>query len=384
MAMRRLMQPMKRSTCIGTIVTIIFFLTGCRLTYILQAAAGQFRLLQGALPVEEALRNDSLSATQKDRLCLVAKIKDFAEKELGLKKTSNYETIYTKSSQPPVYIVSAAPKDRLSLVTWWFPVVGKMPYLGFFDLDRARAEKKKLVEKDLDTVIGRAEAYSTLGWFKDPVTLNLIEGSTLDLVETILHEMTHTTLYKKGRGEFNEGLAVLVGKQGAYLFMQSTYGPSHPLTLEAQKSIRDEALFSTFLTSLLAKLEHLYDSSLTYEEKMTEREKVFAEALAQFKVLKGELQTRRFFRFGDATLNNAYLMSIALYHRHYHLFESVLRRNGNSIKEMLIFLKVLTKRDGNILKMMQDWLEGPGEMQSCNRSILKGQRLSPHADVQTP
>ena len=123
------------------------------------------------------------------------------------------------------------------MVTWWFPVVGNMPYLGFFDLEKARAEKEKWVQKDLDVIIGRADAYSTLGWFQDPVTRNLLQGSQVDLAETILHEMTHTTLYVKGQGAFNEGLAVLVGKVGTHRFMEKTYGPSHPLTIQAIKEL---------------------------------------------------------------------------------------------------------------------------------------------------
>ena len=144
--------------------------------------------------------------------------------------------------------------------------------------------------------MGVADAYSTLGWFRDPVTLNLIQGPTVDLVETILHEMTHLTLYIKGQGEFNEGLAVLVGKMGAFLFLERTYGPSHPSTVEAQRSIEDERIFSFFLASLLKDLEYLYNSPLSYSKKLADREKVFARAREDFKFLKKRLKTRRFSR----------------------------------------------------------------------------------------
>ena len=202
-------------------------LTGCQISYLFHAAAGQFRFLYHAVPVEEALQQESLPAAEKRRLSLVSRIKAFGENELGLKKSDNYETINLKD-QSPVYTVSASPKDKLALVTWWFPVAGHVPYLGFFDLEAARRERDRLLAKDLDTFVGRAEAYSTLGWFKDPLSLNLIQGSDLNLVETILHEMTHTTLYVKGQGEFNEGLAQLIGKRGALLFLEQTFGPSTP------------------------------------------------------------------------------------------------------------------------------------------------------------
>jgi predicted aminopeptidase len=331
---------------------VLLMLSGCRLSYVLHAAAGQFRLIHGSVPVEQALKEDALTPSQKEQLSLVAVIKAFGETELGLKETTNYETVYLRSNQSPIYVVSAAPKDQLKLITWWFPVVGSMPYLGFFDLERAEAEKNKLLEKGLDAIIGRAEAYSTLGWFQDPVTLNLLEDSTLALVETVLHEMTHTTLYVKGQGEFNEGLAGLVGKRGALLFMEKTYGPTHPLAREAAKSIHDETLFSSFLSSLLEELERLYNSPKSYEQKLMEREKVFEGALQQFEVLKSRLKTRRFLGFGKQPLDNAYLMAIGLYHRHFHTFEMVLERNEGSIQSMLAFLKGVAEEDGPVLEKL--------------------------------
>ena len=337
------------------VLAVMFLLSGCRVRYVLHAAAGQFRLVNASVPVEQALKENSLTPIQKEHLALVAEVKAFGENALGLKKTDNYETVYLRSHQSPIYVVSAAPKDKLRLITWWFPVVGSMPYLGFFDLDRAKGEKKKLLEKGFDAIIGKAEAYSTLGWFQDPITLSLIAGSTLSLVETVLHEMTHTTLYVKGQGEFNEGLAVLVGRRGALLFIEKTYGPTHPLTLEAANAIHDEALFSSFVASLLEELERLYNSPKTYEQKLTERERIFEAALRQFEVLKSRFKTPRFLGFDKRPLNNAYLMSIALYHRHFDAFERVLEKNDGSIKSMLVFLKNVAKEEGRVLEKMEEW-----------------------------
>ena len=345
----------KGTICITLI--LIVFCSGCRLTYVLHAAAGQFRLLHGSIPVEEALKDNSLGLGQKEHLRLVARIKDFGEKELGLKKTRNYETVYLKSPQAPIYTVSASPKDCLTRITWWFPIVGDMPYLGFFDLEKAKSEKAKLIKKDLDVTMGMADAYSTLGWFRDPVTMNLVEGSTVDLVEIILHEMTHTTLYIKGQGEFNEGLAVLVGKVGAFLFLDTTYGPTHPTTIEAQKSIEDEHIFCSFLNSLLEKLESLYDSPISYQEKLEQRQGIFAAFLEDFGRLRSRLQTDRFTSFGSVGLNNAYLMSVGLYHRNFHLFEFVLKRKGNSIRETLAFFHDLSREDGDMIERVRELLD---------------------------
>jgi len=187
--------------------------------------------------------------------------------------------------------------------------------------------------------------------------LNLIQGSDLNLVETILHEMTHTTLYVKGQGEFNEGLAQLIGKRGALLFLERTFGPSNPATLEARDSIHDEILFSTFLVSLLSELDALYkNAQIPYDQKLSEREKVFARHLEKFNGVKNLMRTRRFANFSQAGLNNAYLMSVALYHRHYFLFETVLARKGNSIKDLLLFFQNLSEEKGNLIDKTREWL----------------------------
>ena len=352
---------MAKKSLLVLISILIFSGPGCRLSYILHAAAGQYRLLHDSVLIEEALKSDSLESGQKELLRLVASIKEFGEKGLGLKKTRNYHTVYLKSPQSPIYTVSASPKDQLVMVTWWFPVVGNMPYLGFFDLKEADKEKNRLIAKRLDVSVGVAEAYSTLGWFKDPVTLNLLTGSTVDLTETILHEMTHTTLYVKDQGEFNEGLANLVGKVSALSFMKRSYGPSHPFTIEAKKNLEDARLFSTYLNSLFYKLEAIYDSYKSYQEKLNQREKIFKTSLKEFSRIKDRLQTERYKCFGESGLNNAYLLSVGLYNRHFHLFESLLTEKGDSVREMLVYLKKIAEEGGNLLERIKrdlDWGRG--------------------------
>ena len=188
--------------------------SGCRLSYLFHVAKGQMELLNGSVPINEALNTEPFTPAQRNRLMLVAQIKAFGETELGLRKTDNYETVYPHADREPIYLVAASKKDSFSLKTWWFPIVGELPYLGFFDLKEAREEQTRLLGENLDVYLGRAGAYSTLGWFRDPVTMNLIDGTTPQLANVLLHEMTHATLYVKGQGAFNEGLGRAGGKGG--------------------------------------------------------------------------------------------------------------------------------------------------------------------------
>ncbi len=352
--------------------TLFLSTTGCSLPYVYHAAKGQYQLLHGSIPVEEALTGETLGSKESKQLRLVAQIKAFGEEKLGLKKTDNYQTVYLESNQSPIYTLTASPKDRLKQVTWWFPIVGRMPYLGFFDSKKAEKKKEKLLSKDLDVFMGVAAAYSTLGWFKDPVTMNLLEGSTLDLVETILHEMTHTTLYLKGEGEFNEGLAVLVGKAGAVEFFESNYGPSNPLTIEAKNSMADERIFSIFIDSLLDELTQLYKSPISYQEKLIRREKIFESFLDRFVEIRAQLQTDYFVPFGTFELNNAYLMAIGLYHRNFTLFEALLKEKNNSVKETIMYLRESAQKE----ELGMEWLKNRVKENAPNGTVIEDAVMS--------
>ena len=328
--------------------------TGCRLSYLFHVAKGQIQLLNGAVPIEEALNTEPFTADQRNKLLLVKQIKAFGEKELGLKKTGNYEPVYPHSNQNPIYIVSASARDCFSQKIWWFPIVGDMPYLGFFDLKEAREERARLQHENLDVYVGRAGAYSTLGWFRDPVTMNLIDGTPPQLVNILFHEMTHATLYVNGQGAFNEGLAVLMGKAGALKFFEKTYGPEHPFTDEARNALADERLFSRFLNDFMDEMEDVYALKMDYEEKMGLRKTVFEAYISKFEVLKKDLKTGQFVHFGQMPLNNAYLMTVALYHRHFELFEAVLEKENGSIRKTILFLEKFCQKEGDLIERLQD------------------------------
>lgn len=335
---------------------LILLNSGCSLSYILHAAAGQFRIQNRAVPMAAALEDHELTATEKARLRLVLRVKAFGENELGLRPTDNYETVYLGSERNPVYTVSAAPRTRLERVTWWFPVVGRMPYLGYFDECRAQDKKRELEQEGLDAIVWPAEAYSTLGWFQDPVHRNLLEKEPVEIVETILHEMTHATLYAKGQPEFNETLASLVGKQGALAFLERTIGPDSSETRKARALLRDQRRFSTFLHTFLDELSGLYAGGLSEKEKLVRRRALFSEAMERFETVRDRLETDRFIAFGAGGLNNAHLMAVALYHRHYTLFESVLRSQGGSLKKAMDVFQRISRQEGDLVLRTREWL----------------------------
>ncbi len=345
-----------RSALSGPILLFLlpFVLCGCSISYVFHAAVGQFRIQSNAVPMERALEDPTLEDRERRLLRLVGGIKAFGEEELGLNVTDNYETVYLGREPNPVYTVTAARKTRLELVTWWFPVVGRMPYLGYFDLEDAKEKKEELERRGLDVVIWPAEAYSTLGWFQDPVHRNLLDKGPVDLSETLLHEMTHATLYAKGQPAFNETLASVVGKRGALAFLEAHFGSGSPEAIEARALIRDERRFSAFVDDLVSRVTDLYNGPLSEAEKLEQREEVFQQGLARFRALENTLETPRFLGFGRSGINNAYLLAVALYHRHFNLFEAVVEDESGSVSKALETFRAISEQDGDLVQRTKE------------------------------
>jgi predicted aminopeptidase len=332
--------------------------SGCRAGYLFHVGMGQWDLMHNARPLEELKAEGGLSGEQLAAAELVQEIRDFGESELGLEPTENYREVYL-GERPPVYTVSASPKDRLQLRTWWFPIAGRVPYLGFFDPEKARREQRDLQSQDMDTVVRQAAAYSTLGWFQDPVTPALLKLRPAGLAEIILHELTHVTVYEPGQGDFNEGLAVLVGLEGARRFCENRFGPNHEETRFAESAIHDEHVFSGFMERAFARLEALYGEGLEYGEVVIRREAVFRDILDEFDLIRKELKTDRFSGFGIHGLNNAYLLSVGLYHRSYAVFEDLFRQCGSDPARTLSVAAALAEdaEDIPLLDKVRQWTD---------------------------
>ncbi|HLF92806.1 MAG TPA: aminopeptidase [Planctomycetota bacterium] len=262
------------------LVALLFPLAfgGC---YLLKQAGGQIDILLHSRDVEEMLADPSVPPATKEKLRLVRDIKEFGEREMGLTPSANYTTFYDTVGRPVTFIVTACAKDSFRPYTWWFPIVGDVPYKGFFNRDDAVAEARALRAEGYDVSLGSAAAYSTLGYFKDPVLSTMLDIPAEHLAALILHELTHGTIFLPGGADFNEGLASFVGWQGALEFARRSRGTGsaeYDRTVEAfaQEQQRDARALGLF-----ASLDRLYRSSVPRETKLAERERIFAAFVAQ-------------------------------------------------------------------------------------------------------
>lgn len=192
--------------------------TGC---YTLTQGIEQAKLMSRRKPVAEVLRDGDDKPERLAKLRLVPEVLKFAEARVGLTPGASYQTYISLDRPALSYVVQAAEKRRLKLKTWWFPVVGAQPYLGFFDRQKAVDFQKKLVDEGYDTSMGGVQAFSLLGYFPDPVYSSMLDGNDeLAFVELLFHETVHRTVYVPDAYTFNENLAEFVARHATLMFMR--------------------------------------------------------------------------------------------------------------------------------------------------------------------
>lgn len=320
-------------------------LSACQVGYLVKSAYSQADLLRRRVPIEEALKDPQIPDETKRKLRLAQDARVFAETELGLKATQNY-TSYVKLDRPYVtYVVSAAPKNKLEHYLWNYPLLGALPYKGYFDPDGAKEEADDLKKEDLDVYIRGVSAYSTLGWFRDPVLSSMMEYRDYDLVNTIIHETVHATIYIKSEADFNERLASFIGNKGTALFYQKREGTTGSTLTEMEKDAHDEKLFTDFISVELTKLEDWYKAHDGQSIPEDVREKRLIEIQTRFKEdVRPKMQLPYSFKgFETAHLNNARLLTYRLYMEDMSDFEKVFQKLGGDFKRMLEFCKNLEK-----------------------------------------
>lgn len=194
------------------------------LSYGWMQAKGQLRILWHTQPVENVLADPAYPDSLKQKIELIQEIKRFAIDSIGLNQSGSYTTYYEQNGQPILWVITASKPYQLVARQWNFPILGQFSYKGFFEKPRAEAEEAMLKKEGLDTRIGEVSAWSTLGFFNDPILSSMLERPVGRLAELIIHELTHGTLFIKNSLEYNENLADFVGEYGATRFMAFKYG----------------------------------------------------------------------------------------------------------------------------------------------------------------
>jgi len=287
---------------------------------------------------------------------LVADIRVFAIEELGLKNSKNYTRYVEINRDYLAAVVSASKKDSFRRHEWRFPIVGSVPYKGFFNIEGARKESLKLEKKDLDVWIRPVTAFSTLGWFKDPLYSYMRKYSPSRLADLIIHELVHSTVFFKSKMNFNEEIAEFIGTEGSRLYIESRYGIDSKEYRDMTDSDSNGKNFVAFLQELIAELDTLYSSSKSREEKLTEKESIIKTAKDRYESEYDNRFTNENYRFLiEQPINNAYLELYRLYHTEDNFYDDLFDRAGRDLKAFIAAAKKITKK-GNPREQLEDAL----------------------------
>ena len=317
-------------------------LSGCGISYLWHVTVGQATILLHQRPVEEVLHDTHLTPQEQHKLRLILEVRSFAITQLDLQESKSYTT-FVQLDRPYVsYNLSAAAPDAFKPYVWRFPLLGSMPYKGFFDKDYALREQHTLEEQGYDTYLRGVRAYSTLGYFDDPILSSMLAYDDTFLINTIIHEMLHQTVWFKGNISFNESLASFVGEHGTLAYLQQRYGADAP-EYQHYRALRADALvFEEYMDALIERLEALYHESISRTDKLQRKTQILAEAAAAYPEVFPRMQTTSYRNFFERqSLNNAVLLAFRVYHHDTTFFEQALAEQGGDLRRMIAYFKTL-------------------------------------------
>jgi predicted aminopeptidase len=312
---------------------LILSALGCsNFGYYTQAMTGQLEVYRKTRPIEKVLHDPAADAALKAKLADVLKVREFASDELGLPRNDSYRA-YADVKRPYVlWNVFATPELSLKPKEWCHLVAGCTAYRGYFAQRDANEFAQQLRGKGYDVHVGGVSAYSTLGWFRDPLLNTVVERPVPEIAGLIFHELAHQQVYVKGDTAFNESFAVAVELEGVRRWLLKHGAPGDYEKYAARLKRREE--FVSLTRKYRDRLEAMYAAETTEAEKRAGKRQVFADLRTEYQQVKVERWNG--FQGYDAwfaqDLNNAHLLSLGLYNQHVPAFQALLVNHAGDMK----------------------------------------------------
>jgi predicted aminopeptidase len=301
-------------------------LAGCRtddVGWLARQGVGQVEVLAGARKVSRVLRDPETPRKIRHRLRLVEAARRFAKDELGLDVSHQYRSVTFLDSPAVVFIVSASPRTKLEAYRWQYPVLGGLPYRGYFSLEEAEAAADEMAARGYDVDVGAVPTYSLLGVLPDPIVSPMLFTSDQAwLVETVIHELAHATIFSPGQGAFNEGLATFIGREGRRRFVETHYGRDSAIYEWTLRYDADRKTYARAVGALAFDLRVLFAQAADLPEReiLARKDDIFLQHQEHFREeVADTLQTWRV-RRRRLPDNNADLSVYGLYTLQQHLY----------------------------------------------------------------
>ena len=351
-----------RTLSLTVAICIAFWLYGCtNLPYYAQAVDGQMEILLKAQSINTILADPNTDKVLKNTLSRVILLRKFASRTLKLPNNESYMNYADLKRPYVVWNVYATPEFSTKLKEWCFVGVGCVEYHGFFSKEEAYLFAEKLGNKGYDVHVAGIRAYSTLGWFDDPVLNTFIGFSEIQLARLIFHELAHQIIYVNDDTEFNESFATMVELEGTRRWLESNGTSEQQDTFDEGQ--RGEIIFTELVLKYRKQLDKLFLSAVNESEKRSYKSYIFTELCREFNQLKSANNTLSSYdQWFELKMNNALLATISTYRKHVPKFQSLLARQGGDLEVFYSAVRdigKLTKSDRySTLRIRSKYLPG--------------------------
>jgi predicted aminopeptidase len=328
--------------------------------YLARAVWAEAGILARRRKITDIVADSTTKPEIRRKLQLVLAARAFAAESIGLQAKQSFTTFSPLDRDTLVLVLSGAYRDRLKPYTWWFPVVGRVPYKGYFDFDLAKKAGKELYDRGFDVYLRPSPAFSTLGWFNDPLLSTSLRADTLDLANTVIHELTHNTFYAPGSAVFNESFANFVGAHGAAWFFRTRNSPVAADRVDADWS--DDKALSRFWAVTYFRVDSAFRRHPTDSlARLVARDSVFAHARRDaVTVLGPELRNIDPRALARIRLDNAALLAHRIYNTDLDVFDEVwVKENGDLKKTIARIIELAKSRPKDPFGAMKDWVSAP-------------------------
>lgn len=307
--------------------------------YITRAGMEETRILKGREPIADLVSDRATDPVVRHSLRLVLETRDYAAR-LGLNAKETYTTYSDVGRDTLLLVLQAAPRDCICPYTWKYPIVGRIPYKGFFDFEAGKRAADRLAARGYDIHLRPSAAFSTLGWFNDPLLSTALTRDSVELAALVFHEIAHNTLYVKSATPFNESFAQFVGYRSAESFFAER-GDSANARAAADR-LHDEVVLGEFYASLVERLNRLYGSRPDSAALQSGRAEAGAWAREQLTGPVGaRLRTFTPANLPERPVNNARLIGARIYRTRLDLFDRWFDRHGQDVRRSVQELKGL-------------------------------------------
>jgi len=340
------------------IVAIFSLVQGCSsISYYWEKVQGHSEILNNQRPIKEVIADSKTKLETRQRLINAEKARNFASQVLKLPDNDSYKNYVDIDRDYVVWTVVATPAYSIKPKQWCFLIVGCLSYRGYFSKQSAEEFAADLKKKNMDVYISGTKAYSTLGWFDDPLLSSMLYKSEANLVGIIFHELAHQQMYVEDDTAFNEGFASTVELLGIKAWFEQMNNKKGYAEYQLAKQ-RDKE-FKQLLNKTRLKLKALYELSLTNEKKRQEKKLLFVKLKNDYAALKKQWNGYGGYdAWMSKDLNNAHLALVATYNDWIPAFKALFKKLNYQFKDFYKEVQVLAdkpkqQRENSLLQLME-------------------------------